>query len=345
MAERKIIFECRIGSHLYGTNSAQSDEDFMGVFLPSASDLLSLHRCPEEWVQSVKLSEGVRNTAGDVDRKYWSLQRFMQLARQGQPGAIELFFAPEEMVLVETREWLQVKKDRAAFLSRNSIVPFLKFAAAQAHKASIKGENLLHLRALLSWMATLSKTTLNMSIAEAGEVEEGRMVFRAVAGEPELSMALTTSESGAPTVTLAGRQWDTGSRLKWLQVGLEKLEAKYGSRSALAAASGHDWKSLSHAYRLLFEAEELLRDGLITLPLPEKIRHEIVRIKRGGMKQDFDFRADLDARIERLTHLAGESILPENTDGEAIEALCQKLLLEHLNSDFRCCLEKDCDVL
>ncbi len=331
MAKRKIIFECRIGSHLYGTNSETSDEDYMGVFLPSTEDLLSLKRCPEEWVQSVKVSTGARNTAGDVDRKFWSLQRFLQLASQGQPGALELFFAPPKMVLTETNEWLQIKTMKQVFLSRAAILPFLKFAAAQAHKASIKGENLIHLRSLLTWMKSQSQKTMNMTIGEIGEPEGDHLIFRRFnSEESELSMTLSKSESGAPVVSIAGRSWDTGSRMKWLCNGLEKLEAKYGSRSEIAAASGHDWKSLSHAYRLLYEAEELLREGYISLPLAPHLCRKLIEMKRGNADSRFDFRADLDLQIERLKDLSDHSFLPETVDLEQIEKLCRTLLLEHL---------------
>ncbi len=334
MPERKIIFECRVGSHLYGTNHASSDEDFMGVFLPSTEDLLSLDPCPQEWVKSLKVSTGPRNSAGDVDRKYWSLQRFCQLASQGQPGALELFFAPPEMVLIETEEWSKVKAMRSAFISRNSIVPFLRFAAAQAHKASIKGDNLNQLRKVLAWIATLSQKELNVSIAEIGKSQDGRMIFQEEHDDKrEVSMDLSFSENGSPTVSLAGRQWNIGSRVKSLRDGLQKLEARYGSRSEIAASSGQDWKSLSHAYRLLFEAEELLETGWISLPLTSEVRDFIMKVKRGEIDPSFDFRRDLDDQIMRIQRKSAQSTLPDNVEKGNIQSLCQSLLLRHLHLD------------
>ena len=108
MANRKIIFKARVGSHLYGTNRPESDEDFLGVFLPSTDDLLRLQECPREMTENKKVSEGDRNTKGDIDCKYFSLKQFLKLAGEGQSIALELFFVPKEHTITMEPEWLQI---------------------------------------------------------------------------------------------------------------------------------------------------------------------------------------------------------------------------------------------
>ena len=136
MENRKIIFETRVGSWLYGTNRPDSDEDFQGVFLPSKEDLLGIQNCSAEWKQNTKISNTVQNTKGDIDRKFYSLKRFFHLAAEGQPGQLELFFATPESTISYDPIWSEILDNIGLFLSKKSIVPFIGFALSQAHKAS-----------------------------------------------------------------------------------------------------------------------------------------------------------------------------------------------------------------
>ena len=36
-----ILFLCKFGSHLYGTNTPESDEDFKGVYLPTLEQCIT----------------------------------------------------------------------------------------------------------------------------------------------------------------------------------------------------------------------------------------------------------------------------------------------------------------
>jgi hypothetical protein len=48
MADRNKIFEIRVGSHLFGTSTPESDEDYFGVFMPGPELLYGFQRC-ERW--------------------------------------------------------------------------------------------------------------------------------------------------------------------------------------------------------------------------------------------------------------------------------------------------------
>ena len=71
MSSRTKICKITIGSNLYGTNRPESDMDISGVFLPSEDDMLGLQNCPAEMSESVKVSDGPRNSIGDVDCKFY----------------------------------------------------------------------------------------------------------------------------------------------------------------------------------------------------------------------------------------------------------------------------------
>ena len=129
--ERKIIIEAISGSKLYGTEHAESDDDFYGVFLPSTEDIFSLHQCPRQVDLSIKISKGPKNEKGDIDRKFDMLSNYLLGLSQGQSKNIELLFSPKKSWISHTDEWLEITSNRELFISQNSLTPFLGFALSQ----------------------------------------------------------------------------------------------------------------------------------------------------------------------------------------------------------------------
>lgn len=339
MNDRKIIFESRVGSHLYGTNRPDSDEDFQGVFLPSKEDLLGIGPCPGEWSLNQKLSQGKQNTKGDVDRKFYSLKKFMHLAAEGQPGQLELLFAPKDSVISYDPMWSEILDNVPSFLSRKSIAQFVGFALAQAHKATIKGENLNLIRRIMSWYDNeLDSKYKNKSIKETAEGLYGELWFGPShnSGELRLKLAIdidlkmVTNKEGFTTVELVGRNYDIGVKLKTFVNNLKEIEGKFGKRSQAAAESKYDYKSLMHAYRLMGEAEELLKLGRISLPRPPEEVVFLLTI-RNGTCSDIDHWAELTNKIDHLRQkVEPKSFLPKEADHARINELCQDLLLREL---------------
>lgn len=312
--ERKIIFECYAGSYLYGTNTPQSDKDYFGVFLPSTDDILSLGNCPTEWSMNQKISTGERNNEEDVDRKYYSLQRFLKLLAEGQPGQIEMLFAPNEKTIITSPQWLFIKRQKDLFLSQNSIKPFLGFAKAQAYKSQFKGENLNKLRKLLEWLEINNLTKSNIAIS----VFEQHLLH--------LGAINSTTDDGINCLEVTGQKFEMGLKFKDFFNRISKLENRYGTRSETAASHGVDFKSLLHCYRLLHEADELLTTGKLTLPLPELLVKFLLTIKEG--KYVSDYFTEITKMIDNLQ--AKESKLPANINWSEINSLCQEMMYDHL---------------
>lgn len=323
---RKKICKIIIGSHLYGLDNENSDRDYAGVFLPSADDILGLEVYPPELIENEKYSEGPRNTAGDVDCKYFSLRQFMILAAQGQSAQLEMLFAkPRHHQLKPAPEWEELVANRHIFLSKSTFTPFVRFALSQATKATMKGENLRFVRELGKWISSLENGVTHRQIREFIEERDGKSYLGPVQVE------ISQNESGATLLTLAHRQYDVGASLKRLSESLKILESKYGSRSKAAAESGIDHKSLSHAYRMIFEAEEMLTTGILSLPLRDNDRDFVRSIKEKRIPPGLDWEKDIIARINRLEHdIAPNSGLPEEPDWDAIRALHKQLLRAQL---------------
>ncbi|HEU5472613.1 MAG TPA: hypothetical protein VFV67_18355 [Actinophytocola sp.] len=88
------------------------------------------------------------------------------------------------------------------------------------------------------------------------------------------------------------------------------------SRPELVARYGYDVKYASHALRLVYQGLEILRDGHLTLPMPEAQRQRVLRVKRGEVPAIVDVLAeiaDVQAEIERRL-AAGDTPLPPQPD-------------------------------
>jgi predicted nucleotidyltransferase len=329
MTVRKIIFECRIGSHLYGLNRPDSDEDFCGVFLPSTDDLLGLRSCPKELKQDVKVSDGAKNTVGDTDRKYWSLQRFIELVTEGQPGAVEMLFAPIDSIVSISEEWPEIRDTLiSCSMSSRSVRPFVGFALSQAHKAVIKGDNLNKIRELIALLEDgirCSAAFMSLPVSDnLSKREDGEYLFDVI------KLNVITNNHGFRVIDLAGRQYDVNTKTRDYYKALRELEARYGSRSEAAASSGVDHKSLMHAYRLCIEAEELLRTGRITLPLTPEDRKFLIEV-RNKLRDDMDHFSILNAKIDALNLLAlTTEAVPKVANWSKADELCKKVMLRHI---------------
>ena len=327
MVERKIIFECRVGSHLYGTNRPESDEDFLGVFLPSADDMFSLENCPGEWAMNEKLSTGPRNAQGDTDRKYYSVQKFLKLLGQGQPWALEMLFAPGDMWVTATVEWARIRNAREMFLSQNSIQPFIGFAKAQAYKATLKGDNLNLIRRLIDAIGAydMSKTVEDII---GDKSKETYVITKVIFFNERLDVEQSQYRPGVfmDCIVIAGRKFEFTKKLKDVRNQLKELENRYGTRSEAAAEHGYDFKSLLHAYRLLGEAEELLSTGKMTLPRPPEQVELLKKIRAG--EYEADFFQEIEDKLTEIRKF--DSPLPKNVNWSKINELCKDRLTQHL---------------
>lgn len=344
--KRRILSQIITGSNLYGTNRPDSDIDYTGVFMPSRRDLITLQNCPTEYTENVKLSTSARNTVGDIDCKFYSIKSFLRLVTEGQPGTLEMLFAPPSHLVQTSKEWKIIQDNQDLFISQKGISPFIGFAIAQAHKASIKGDNLNALRAILAWGNGLTQAQYNMPLATyiyaedqtpvALEVAVGSKVY--LPGVTDYPFGLERNDHGFITLRVAGRQFDPGAKAKVFLNSISDLAAKYGTRSKAAAEAGYDFKSLMHAYRLLLEAEEFLKTGHITLPRPPG-EAEMLRIIRSGemyKDQNFDWHSDLMAMVDRLKEKTmAESFLPKEPKWGKVEALCERLIWDSLRKETR----------
>jgi hypothetical protein len=326
--ERKIIFETVVGSHLYGTSRPESDYDFLGVFMPTEDDLFGLAGCPQEMSKSEKVTEGVRNSLGDVDRKFYSIKRYFDLLLTGQPAAVEMLFVPLDKRVSSSEAWEMIAKHKDKFISKQSVVPFLGFALSQSYKAFLKGGNLNLIRNLMALLKENESEVYQKTVGEICGVTKNtpRPSKCSLFGE---EIDLVDSDNRSPVIQIAGRKYDINGRAKFLFDSLKELEGRYGTRSEAAATVGHDHKSLCHCFRLLGEARELLSTGIITLPRPPEQVEFLLAIRKGEV--EMDFYTEINAAITDIKEtVVPSSALQDEPDRKFANNLCIELIKESL---------------
>jgi len=88
------------------------------------------------------------------------------------------------------------------------------------------------------------------------------------------------------------------------------------NRPELVARYGYDVKYASHALRLAYQGLEIARDGRLTLPMPEREREQVLRVKRGQIREIDQVVEEIDqvqATIEQLLD-TGRTPLPAEPD-------------------------------
>jgi predicted nucleotidyltransferase len=154
-----IIYVCVVGSRAYGLDSAASDTDRRGIYLPPARLHWSLAGVPEQ-IEDRQHEEC-----------YWELQKFLLLALKANPNVLECLYTP----LVEHTTPLidELRGMREIFLSKLIYQTYNGYVLSQFRRmeqdlrtsGAIKQKHAMHLiRLLLSGITALREGTIAVDV-------------------------------------------------------------------------------------------------------------------------------------------------------------------------------------
>lgn len=310
---RRTIVRMKFGSHLYGTATPASDLDFKSVFVPSARSIL-LQQAPKTISHARPKSMGEKNYAGEIDEEQISIQKFLQLAAEGQTMALDMLFAPDSSFVDEPAwEWREIIANRHRLLTRKSTA-FIGYARTQANKYGIRGSRVAAARAALGLledgMSVFGSSSKLEIMAEA--------IDKTLSQQQHMSLSEDTTPHGQKIILweVCDRKMPFSASIKNARDIMQRVVDEYGRRALMAETQqGVDWKALSHAVRVGEEAVELLKTGRITFPL-SKATH-IVDIKLGRLLYQ-DVADEIESLLEQVEQAAAESTLPDEPDYEWI---------------------------
>lgn len=312
----RLIVEMQFGSHLYGTATPLSDLDYKGVYVPDGRDIL-LQRVRDAISQSRPKAPGEKNSAGDIDRELYSLQRYLELLSEGQTVALDMLFAPDAVMLREPApEWREIQAHSERLVSRRA-ASFVRYCRQQANKYGIKGSRVASARAALALLCSAESRHGTSARLEAVENE-----VTAFACSTEHASLLDMEMPGGRLVRhleVCGRKMPFTSSIRSAREIAQRLVDEYGERALQAERNeGIDWKALSHAVRVGREALELLETGRIIFPLPYAA--EILAIRRGE-RPYADVGEEIDRLLEAVESAALRSRLRDDPDRDLIDGL------------------------
>lgn len=306
--EAKILFLMTHGSHLYGTDTPDSDADYKGIVIPPAKELLLGTRPHGSYSHSTKEGSSAKNTKSDVDTELFTLQAFFRSCAEGQTFATELLFAPDRFTIQTTPLWEDIRARKHMLIHKN-IKAYFGYARQQAAKYGIKGSRVAAVRAALEFLKQYkTSATLDM-ISRDLEI----LVDTQTAGDGERWIGFTEIDvKGKPTLhfEVCNRKLPMHTKVGYAISVYQKVFDEYGQRALLAEKNeGIDWKAMSHAVRVGGQAIELLRYGHIILPRPEAPL--LLDIKQG--KRPYKEVADLiEQRLAEIIEAEKISSLPDS---------------------------------
>ncbi len=118
----------RSGSKAYGIDVEGSDDDFVGVFVPSLKDFLSLRGFGPE-----------THAENDPDFTIHEIGKFCRLALKGNPAILETLWNPD--VVHRTKVGDDLVGLKRSFLHRGSLDVYVDYAEAQLKKM-VQGKGL-----------------------------------------------------------------------------------------------------------------------------------------------------------------------------------------------------------
>ena len=330
----RLLFLSEFGSKLYGTDTAESDSDYKGIFLPSLDNFYS-----DTTVKAITVSTGQdnsKNSKDDVDIQLYSLQYFIhKLLMNGDTSALDLLFSftNKKCVLFGYDNILKIYNNLDKILNIKNANAYMGYALGQAKKYGIKGSRLGILKDIKQW---LEKHSVATTYELAERLKLSNIADKILKEFHHESYCFHKQEDCKGKLTdylcVCGSMHQYNISLNEFYSRIEKAINTYGDRTKKAQEDGGiDYKALSHAVRVLLQCEELYQTGKITFPLKDQL--VVLGVKQRMVKWEVIEEAILSL-LDKVNELRSNCTLDYKYD----KNFCTQLVKEFYNSNIK--LEK-----
>lgn len=341
-----LIASFLTGSHLYGTNTPDSDVDTRGIFLLPKNYILGFFR------NCFKVEDK------ETDTMYHEMKSFFKFAIKCNPNIIEYLFIPSKQMITSSPEWEMIVENRDLFLSNKAKNTFSGYAFAQMKRIKHHRAWLLHppkKKPVREDFGMDSNDKSYLSKSQIGAFNEIIATYLQQIGsyhilKDQLFELNKTHNYKAIIKNTTNLDFDAIRKIAPfddnIMQALEKEKA-YGSalvqwqhyqnwlkyrnpfRAKLEAKFGYDTKHGLHLYRLVDECRELMTTGNITFPRPDS--EHLLAIKDGIYTFD-QLMEKFEKVNDELEEILKNSILPDNPQVNKIDEICIEITKEHLNN-------------
>lgn len=320
-----VVFESVFGSHLYGLSTPNSDKEYKGIFLPDLKSLV-FGRAPKTMKTST--SDGIRRcNSDDVEKEFFNINYFVELACGGQTVAFDLLFGdPKRKFVTKTCDFVEfLVENRKKFITKK-LGAIMGYAAGQAIKYSAKGNIYNDLLSLREEVSKVADETDKLFIAKS-------VLKEFVSKNPELfALKEFRKKPGETYFTVGNSEFSLNTKVYVLYESLDAKTKRYGARTKVTAESGGaDWKALSHSLRCIFVAQDLMTKGDFSYPLDQT--DLLMKVKLGEMDLDSVLNL-LDFEFSKANSLISKSQYPDKVDVSFAEDKLFELWKKNLSSLF-----------
>jgi len=307
LAENNKIIEIKVGSHLYGTHTTNSDIDHAGVFLPPKEFVLGLQRVEEVDLSIKDKNAAGKNTPDAIDRKLYEFRKFIKLALENNPNIIEQVFVNEENIIYCNDIGKALLAQQQLFPHLGLVQKFKGYAFSQKHKMIIRTDNYHELKNAFDYLK------------EYPEQKELLIELK--------NKFLPFMKFNQDYCRVGDLNLQKSIYVKKAVAMIEERLSKVGHRKELITQYGFDTKFASHLIRLLLEGKELLTQGNLHFPLADK--ETLLAIKQGQwcIKEILDYADQLEAEIDNI---AKHSPLPNKPQIAEIEKFTIDILGDYI---------------
>jgi hypothetical protein len=311
IAEKNKILVVKTGSHMYGTNTPESDEDFVGIFMPSEEYVYGFKRVDEVDMSVKDKNENGKNTKDAIDIKYYEFRKFVKLAMENNPNILEILFAPKENIIFYNDIGAELIRSAWMFPHQGAKQKFLGYAFSQKHKMFIKKDNYFDLIKAKEFLKRFAPTPDHVgnsfSLWELEQCEMDKSVF-----VKQLNKRSGKTDFYAvgdinlmPSITV-------NNALKIVEERLDKV----GNREELYLKHAYDTKFAMHLIRLMMEGAFLLKNGFLEFPFDDEGKKILMAIRNGefAIEEVLKMADTIELNIENFI-----SSLPEKPMYDLIE--------------------------
>jgi hypothetical protein len=337
-----ILLETVAGSQAYGTAHAQSDVDLRGVYvLPRDAYLALTAPIPQ-----------VSDARSDV--VFYSLRRFLELAGDSNPTALEMLYSPQDCIRQITSCAQPLLEQRNHFVTRRAVQGFLSFAQVQIKKA--QGRNKWINRPqpetppekeAFCWFIPrspapdampcrpipLDKTDVRLAECHAASLEHVPDTFRLYHFGPG---ARGVFRDGNLVCESISREDEDSRCIGMLvynrgayEVALrdhhhywiwrrERNETRWLSQES--GALDYDAKNMMHTFRLLFSSAHMLAEGSPLVRVEGEQRAFLLAVRQGDFTYE-DLAAQAEERVADIESKLASTTLPEAPQPRAADSL------------------------
>jgi len=321
------LMRVRFGSHLYGTSTPSSDTDYKSVHVPSARAIML--GTPENHInRGTKIDTKVKNSPDDIDDESFSISKFFDMITKGDTVAIEMLYAPSEMLEVSTPEWEAIRSLRYKLVNRQC-KGYVGYCQRQAAKYGIRGSRIAAVRLVIQTLDEALKTMPNKTPMSALAA-----TWYLMRTHEHIDVVDLYNQYGAPIPHLVccDRKMGWTTSIRFAHNVYSKVLENYGHRALAAEKNeGIDWKAVSHAVRVSRQAIELLSTGNLIFPRPDA--QSLLDIKLGRVPYA-TVQDDLEKTLIDVETASANSPLPEESDLETMQIIVEMLHLEQIRQTY-----------